>query len=620
MDHRRRSRREFSGSRGLSDVYQSGLTIKSALEDVSKNLYVLPAIQREFVWKPDQICRLFDSLMQGYPFGTFLFWKVEPERSGQFKFYGFVQNYHERDAAHCPELGALPNRELTAVLDGQQRLTALNIGLRGSMSIKEPNKRWSNANAFPKRLLHLDLLAGKGEDEEGEAYSFRFIEPEKAKADPDSLWYPVPDILAVPNIARLSQWLFGRFQERDLGSDGDLFNRASDILHKLYEVVHTVPNLTFYTEKSQELDRVLRIFIRMNSGGTVLSYSDLLLSIAVAQWSTLDARQEIHSLVDEINRVGEGFNFSKDFVLKAGLMLGDIASVGFKVENFNRTNMATLEKIWPDVRRALVLAVELAASFGLSEKNLRADSALLPIAYYLYRRPVPDNWLSHPNSTGDREAIRNWLVRSLLKSSGIWGSGLDTLLTALRDVIRDHHDLFPVDKLEQVLAARGKSLAFGPEEIEDLLDMQYGDRRMFPLLSILYPFIDVRQHHHVDHFFPKSRLIRRVLEKAGLDTDQVEECLNARDRLANLQLLDGLLNVSKNDALPEAWMVATYNDPVQRQAVLDRHDLGVVPPTVTEFMAFYSARRERMRSRLTALLTKPSQINAGATDVASIPG
>jgi hypothetical protein len=127
---------------------------------------------------------------------------------------------------------------------------------------------------------------------------------------------------------------------RGLGGNNELFNRASDTLHRLYDVVHTAPILTFYTEKSQELERVLRIFIRMNSGGTVLSYSDLLLSIAVAQWSKLDARQEIHGLVDELNKIGSGFNLSKDFVLKAGLMLADIASVGFKVENFNRENMA----------------------------------------------------------------------------------------------------------------------------------------------------------------------------------------------------------------------------------------------------------------------------------------
>ena len=594
-------------------MYQSGLTIKDALEAVSKNLYVLPAIQREFVWKPDQICRLFDSLMQGYPFGTFLFWKVEPEKSAQFKFYGFVQNYHERDAAHCPELGTLPNRELTAVLDGQQRLTALNIGLRGSMALKEPNKWRTNPNAFPKKLLHLDLLAARGEDEEGEAYSFRFLESEKAAADQAALWYLAADILSVPNISKLSQWLYSQFQSRQLGtSDGELFNRASDTLHRLYEVVHTVPNLTFYTEKSQVLDRVLRIFIRMNAGGTVLSYSDLLLSIAVAQWSKLDARQEIHGLVDEVNRIGSGFNLSKDFVLKAGLMLADIASVGFKVENFNHANMGTLEQVWADARRAIVLTVELAASFGLSEQTLRADSALLPVAYYLFKRKPPHNWLSHPGFVEDRDTTRSWLIRSLLKSSGIWGSGLDTLLTALRGVIRENHTQFPAEQLEQVMAATGKSLAFGPEEIDDLLDMEYGDRRMFPLLSLLYPFIDVRQLHHLDHVFPKSHLQRRRLEKLGCGTAVIEDCLSARDKLANLQLLEGLLNVSKGDSVPADWLSAAYPDPTQRQAVLDRHDLGKLPATAAEFMEFYQVRRERMRQRLATLLSRGTEAQAAA--------
>jgi len=338
----------------------------------------------------------------------------------------------------------------------------------------------------------------------------------------------------------------------------------------------------------------------------VLSYSDLLLSIAVAQWSKLDARQEIHGLVDEINRIGSGFNLSKDFVLKAGLMLADIASVGFKVENFNRDNMSMLEAIWADVRRACVLTVELVASFGFSEQTLRADSALLPIAYYIFKRKPPENWLLHPVHCTDRESIRSWLIRSLLKSSGIWGSGLDTLLTALRDIIRDNQNLFPADQLERIMAARGKSLAFGPEEIDDLLDMEYGDRRLFPLLSILYPFIDVRQLHHIDHFFPKNLLQRRRLEKLGCDNAYIDECLDARDRVANLQLLEGLLNVSKNDSVPSAWMAETYPDAVQRQAILDRNDLGTPPASAHEFIAFYKARRERLRLRLTMLLSQPS--------------
>src|ERR1035437_10945287 len=102
--------------------------------------------------------------------------------------------------------------------------------------------------------------------------------------------------------------------------------------------------------------------------------------------------------------------------------------------------MDTLETVWADVRRASVLTVELAAAFGLSEQTLRADSALLPIAYYLFKRRPPSNWMTHTAYAAERDAIRSWLIRSLLKSSGIWGSGLDTLLTALRDVIRDSHE------------------------------------------------------------------------------------------------------------------------------------------------------------------------------------
>src|SRR6202035_2265731 len=107
-------------------MYKPGRTIRDALRKVEQNEYVLPAIQREFVWRPEQTARLFDSLMQGYPFGTFLFWTVEPANSAAYKFYGFVRDYHEKDSPHCPELGTIPDRSLIAVLDGQQRLTALN--------------------------------------------------------------------------------------------------------------------------------------------------------------------------------------------------------------------------------------------------------------------------------------------------------------------------------------------------------------------------------------------------------------------------------------------------------------------------------------------------------------
>ena len=191
-------------------MYQTGDTIEKTLDDIYKHDLVLPAIQREFVWQPEQICRLFDSLMQGYPFGTFLYWRVAPENSSRFKFFDFVRDYHQRDDPHCPPLPEMPDRQLIAVLDGQQRLTALNIGLRGSIARKLPYKRWNSPGAFPKRKLYLDLLWQPDEDdEEGLRYRFDFLTEEQSSDTQDGVcWFPVGDVLSLRNAGpAMVRWL-----------------------------------------------------------------------------------------------------------------------------------------------------------------------------------------------------------------------------------------------------------------------------------------------------------------------------------------------------------------------------------------------------------------------------
>ena len=66
------------------------MTIATALKLIQKNELILPAIQREYVWKPSQVIEIFDSMLRGYPVGSFLPWKVAPETVGAFKFYGFL--------------------------------------------------------------------------------------------------------------------------------------------------------------------------------------------------------------------------------------------------------------------------------------------------------------------------------------------------------------------------------------------------------------------------------------------------------------------------------------------------------------------------------------------------
>ena len=579
-------------------MYQAGGTIKGLLDKVAEQEYLLPAIQREFVWKPEQICRLFDSLLQDYPFGTFLFWKIKPENREKYQFYQFMQHYHERDNYHCENVSKLPDREFTAVLDGQQRITALNIGLRGSFAWKLNGKWWSNDDAFPVRYLYLNLL-GEPNLETGSKYQFEFLTEDRGSIISDSeYWFKVARIMNEDE-----DELVDEVQDSDVLTT-DQKKEARKALRELYRTIHFKDKIAYYEESDQSLEKVLNIFIRMNSGGTTLSYSDLLLSIAVAQWGDLDAREEIHNLVDEMNRVGDGFNISKDLVLKAGLMLSDIGSVGFKVENFNKENMAILEANWHSIKEALILSMQLLASYGFNAQNLRANSAVLPLAYYLYHRKLDLSYLSRVEHAEDRERIRHWLVRSMLKASGIWGSGLDTLLTLLRaDIQQFGSDNFPVDKIESTMQQRGKSLRFDDEEVDELAELSYKNPRTFALLTLIFPGFDFSHHFHVDHIYPKGLFTKSKLTKAGVPEELQDQMIEASNRLPNLQLLEGSVNNQKRQKMPHDWYLQQWPNSEARQSHLQSQAISSLPEEIQDFMSFYDQRHETLLARIRMALS-----------------
>ena len=199
--------------------------------------------------------------------------------------------------------------------------------------------------------------------------------------------------------------------------------------------------------------------------------------------------------------------------------------------------------------------VELVDSFGFDSRTIQATNSLLPVASYLYKKGAPRDFETSDRFLTDRKIIRGWLTRSILKESGIWGSGLDTLLTALRGVIRNSNGSeFPAGELRRVMAQRGKTLDFVEEEIEDLADMRLGDRRIFPLLTMLFPHLESRDGSDIDHVFPKSRFTPTRLKAVCIPDEQIEAFRDSCDRLANLQLLDRSVNNEKRATLPADWL------------------------------------------------------------------
>jgi hypothetical protein len=156
------------------------------------------------------------------------------------------------------------------------------------------------------------------------------------------------------------------------------------------------------------------------------------------------------------------------------------------------------------------------------------------------------------------------------------------------------------------MESRGKTLQFSPPEIEDLLSIEYEDRRTFVLLSLLFPFVDLRNHFHIDHIFPLSRFTQAKLRAAQVPAEKFSAIQNVANQLPNLQLLDGTANNEKRASLPDVWLSKSYPGADERMHYCVKHHLGEVPATIDVCETFWDARRERLRKAIESLVNTPS--------------
>jgi uncharacterized protein with ParB-like and HNH nuclease domain len=574
--------------------FQTPITVKEAVENIRAKKYLLPSIQRELVWNTHQIEKLFDSLMRDYPVGSFLFWHVDKSRISDFTFYEFIRNYHERDSKHNKKAEFLDEGDITAILDGQQRLTSLYIGLLGSYAEKTKGKKWKNDAAFPKRFLYLNLLKKITDDEELELeYDFYFLTPEEAQEfrddEPESYFYfKVGDVFGFTKPHEINSFLI----RNGLMTDEKTAEFASETLFKLYSIINEEKIINFFLEKHGELDKVLNIFVRINSGGTPLSYSDLLLSIASASWQKKDAREEITGFVDEISEDGEGFNFNKDFVLKTCLVLCDFPNVAFKVDNFNRANMQVIEDNWNEITASLKLTVNLIESFGYKRETLISNNALIPIAYYLRKKGNPKNFVDSRQFQEDRAKIQKWLISSLLKRA--FSGQPDNVIRIIRQIIAKNHDSFPLERIVEEFRGKDKSIIFSLDDIEALFDSQYGNAYTFSTLAVLYPTLDFKNKFHVDHIFPKSVFKRKNLIGRGIPEEKADSFTELVDYLANLQLLEGIPNIEKSSKDFKQWLFEKYPNPQARKEYMEKNYIPNVDLSLENFDVFFEERTKLM--------------------------
>ncbi|MFU0534611.1 DUF262 domain-containing protein [Gardnerella pickettii] len=564
-------------------------SIRAIIDDVNSRRVYLPAIQRKYVWGDLQITRLMDSIMLGYPIGTFLFWKVKKTIVNQkeYSMYEFIKDYHERDmyknpAAPQPFSVGSGDETIWAVLDGQQRLTSLYMALQGSTSRKVPKKRWKNDDAFPKKELYFDLHSEKTDD--GISYDFKFLTAEEAAKNKDNkLWYLVKDILKYSDEDSLEEVISHN------GWTNDEVARKNILL--LYKRLVNNKIINYFEVEKDSIDSVLDIFVRVNSGGTVLSKSDLLFSTIVSHWDK--ARDEIDKLLSEINKKGEGFKFSNDFIMRTCLYLLDM-SVALKVETFKKDSVLKIKENWDSIQRAIKDTVDLLNEFGFNSENMISYVAVSPMVYYRYKGGNFDS--------SSKAELRKYIV--IAQDRQIFGTASNSALTSIREALKAAPaNSFSMANLNAVRFTGGRYLSYTADDIDSMFDTYEIGARTFMLLSLLYPNLKYSQKgFHQDHMHPytgfeESKIDGLILPNGTvIDDDTKEDWRRRRNTLANLQLLEGRENESKNATPLVDWLKVTEN---RENAKYLPRDISY---ELSNFEEFMEKRQELMSKALKDIL------------------
>lgn len=581
--------------------YQSE-TIATILKRLNIN-YFLPAIQREYVWRPDQIIQLFDSIMRNYPIGSFLFWELHLENHNKWDVYQFVQNY-KQDETHNDPASTGGVQQLTLVLDGQQRLTSLLIGLRGTYTIKKKYMQWNKPHAWVKQNLYLNLLkdpkTAEDDTDEGIHYDFRFMD--KAP-DPDGkqYWFKAGRILDFH-----SEDSFDEFRAQEKDKLPDTITKRQMIvfdqnLGRLYRAIWKEDFIAYYTEGDQNYDRVLTIFVRANQGGTKLSKSDLLLAMVTAKWGDINARDEIYDFVDRLNNdLSHKNDFDKDFIMKTCLVLSDLP-VQYKVDNFNNQNLMQIYKNWNGIKTAIEATVNLVNSFGIDRDTLTSANALIPIIYYLYKHPGLTLLGSSFFEVKNASYIHRWLLMALLNNtfSGQSDRALTDTRRALLEQSQNGKD-FPVEAINSELRRSGRKASFDDDTVETILSHSYGKSLTFLALSLLYDENNWGNlAYHQDHIFPKALFTPKYMSSVGLRLDQQKRYMELVNHVGNLQVLLPSENLGKSDQEFEKWL-NTRGSGFRRRHLIPNDDTLL---SFDKFEEFIAAREGLIRERVKHVLS-----------------
>ncbi|MCQ2760895.1 DUF262 domain-containing protein [Helicobacter pylori] len=410
------------------------------------------------------------------------------------------------------------------------------MGLKATL--KKKGARNDNPNAYEEKRLYLNLKHQPNMDNPEDNYRFEF-HAKKPENDKEHWWFKVGDILELES-GVLNYVNEHRLEKNELG-----------LLEKLKDAFHNKQLISFFEETEKNLNKVLNIFIRVNSGGVKLSYSDLLMSILTASFSS-DIREKMNELVDALKDKGFS-NMGQDQVLKTCLLLIG-KDTTFELKNFNKKNIKEIEENWEKITKSIYNAAKLLETFGYAG-YLGSAYILSSLAYFYFLN-------SKMNESDKEQALK------FVRNAQITSYFTPSTDTKLNNIANSMKDVKTFESFNHNLAKHQTCpLKITNDAIEEMM-CSSSHTLVFPILQILYPNLNCKTTtFHIDHIYPKSKFKKNK----KLDKDF---CGN---HLYNLQLLEGAENSAKKDKNPEIWLKEEYKD---EQAIEEYKKRNYIDPTL----------------------------------------
>lgn len=532
------------------------MKIEQILDKIDENQLFVPAFQREFVWKRDNVKNLIDSLIKDYPIGTMLTWETNnpPELKGNW-------DYDSRQGS------------VKILLDGQQRITSLYLLIRGEIPpyykqkdiMKDPRGLYVNISTLELQYYKKILMLN------------------------NPFWISVTDIF--------QKKVKGNKTVKDIKQKGyELSEEEEDKIFDNFDAIEKILDREFLEQEipvKAILKNAIDIFYIVNSSGVNLTDAELALAQISGYWP--EAREEFKRKLEELKK--GGFVFKLDFIIYC--LLGVLYNYGSDMTKLHdRSNEKKIKEAWEKLsNEVLDYVVNILKTHGYVDHSDEINSvyALIPIVVFIYR--LGKNNISQKQIN----KIIKWFYYSQIRQR--YSSQLPQKLDKDLGIVAKLEN--PFDELINNIELE-RSLEINPEEFigVGIRHALYSLMRWYFKSKKAICFttgVGIRQNMgkkytlEEDHIFPYS-----ILKERGYDFNSKLKYALAQE-ITNRVVLTQMGNRSKTNQLPEQYLIQVkekFPNALSLQVVPEEENLW----KLDNFELFLQKRRELLARELNKFL------------------